>query len=215
MESNKLRELITDNQNLIYSIVHKFRSSDYDDLFQAGCLGLIKAYNSFKSEYNTKFTTYAYQFIVGEIYKAFNNNRNIHMSPENIRLLNSLNKALEALTSHLGRVPTDDELACFLEIDLYKLYELRSMSVVESLDYNYENCDLYDFVNVENLSCDELINLRNAIKYLTLDEQEFIRKRYFENITQSALARQRHTNQVKISREERKILEKLKSRMVS
>lgn len=215
MESNKLRELIIDNQSLIYSIVHKFRPRDYDDLFQAGCLGLIKAYKSFKSEYNTKFTTYAYQFIVGEIYKAFNNNRNIHMSPENIKLLNSLNRAVETLTNHLGRMPTDSEIANFLEIDLYRLYELRSMSLVESLDYNYENNELYDFVSVDNLSHDDLISLRNAISHLTIDEQDLIRKRYFQNITQSTLARERHTNQVKIYREEQKILEKLKSRMVS
>ena len=115
-----LKELILDNRNLIYSVIHRFRGSDYDDLFQVGCVGLIKAYHHYNDEYNVKFTTYAYQYIVGEIYSFLNNNRNIHMSPENIRLLKAIKKAEEVLINHLGRSPTDSELSSFLEIDLYK-----------------------------------------------------------------------------------------------
>ena len=209
MERN-IKELILDNRNLIYSVIHRFRGSDYDDLFQVGCIGLINAYRSFKEEYNTKFTSYAYPFIVGEIYKYLNNNRNIHMSPENIKLLNSINKAVDTLTLHLGRSPNDSELAAFLEIDLYKLAEIRNMSIVESLDYQYENHDLYDFVQKDCLNKDKLIDLSNALKSLNSEEKKLIKARYYDNYTQSDLARIYNTNQVKISREESKILSKLR-----
>ena len=162
-----LKELIIDNRNLIYSVIHRFRGSDYDDLFQVGCVGLIKAYHHYNDEYNVKFTTYAYQYIVGEIYNYINNNRNIHMSPENIKLLKEIKRAEDVLTNHLGRSPTDSELASFLEIDLYRLSEIRNMSMVDSLDYQYDNNDMYDFIKRDNISKDELIDLRDALNSLS------------------------------------------------
>ena len=213
MENNELRELISKNQNLIYSIIHKFRSKDYDDLFQAGCVGLINAYNNYNNSYDTKFTTYAYNYIVGEIYKQIMNNRNIHMSPVNIKLFNSMLKAEDVLTNHLGRKPTDEELCTFLEIDKYKLFEIRNMITTDSLDYQYENSNLYDFVSKELLSKDELIDLRDALKSLTNEEKTIINARYFNNYTQQDLATLYNTNQVKISRIEKKILCKLKAKM--
>ncbi len=209
----KLKEIILDNRSLIYSVIHKFKGSDYDDLFQAGCLGLINAYYHYNEQLNVKFTTYAYSYIVGEIYKYIMNNRNIHMSPVNFKLVHSINKAQDFLTNHLGRNPTDEELAKFLEIDLLKLYELRSMQIIESLDYEYEDNNLYDFIIREDLSHDDLIDLKNAINSLSREEKELIKRRYYDNITQQKLARMYHTNQVKISRDEKKILCKLKAKM--
>ena len=214
MKKMNLKEIILDNRNLIYSVIHRFKGSDYNELFQVGCLGLIKAYHSFKEEFHVKFTTYAYQYIVGEIYKFINDDRNIHMSPENIKLLRSIKKASEALTNHLGRNPTDDELASFLEIDLYKLSEIKNMNMIESLDYEYDNNELYDFIQKEDVSKDDLIDLRNALNSLTDEEKRFIKARFYDNITQSQMALMYHTNQVKISRDEKKILQKLKAKML-
>lgn len=213
MESNELRELILKNQNLIYSIIHKFRSKDYDDLFQAGCIGLINAYNNYDDSMDTKFTSYAYNYIVGEVYKHIINNRNIHMSPMNVKLSNALSKAEDYLTNHLGRSPTDSEICIFLEIDEHKLYEIRNMTTTDSLDYEYDNSNLYDFISSEKVSRDELIDLKKALNSLTNDEKELINARYFNNYTQNELAKMYHTNQVKISREEKKILCKLKAKM--
>ncbi len=209
----ELKKIIFDNRNLIFSIIHRFKSNDYEDLFQAGCLGVIDAYKSFNKDLNVKFTTYAYPFIVGEIYKCMINNRNIHMSPMNIKLSNSIKKAEEYLTNYLGRSPTDLEIASFLEIDLYKLYEIKSMIKTDSLDYDYNDNNLYDFVYKENISKEDLIDLRNALSSLNPVEKKLIVDRYFNNITQSDLARMYNTNQVKISRDEKKILCKLKAKM--
>ena len=210
---NELRDLILDNQNLIYSIIHKFRSKDYDDLYQAGCIGLIKAYNNYNSHCDTKFTSYAYNYIVGEIYKHIINNRNIHMSPMNVKLFNSILKVEEYLINHLGRYPTDNEICLFLEIDKSKLCEIRNMSKTDSLDYEYNDSNLYNFISDEKVSKDDLIDLKNALNSLTNEEKRLINARYFNNYTQDELAKLYNTNQVKISREEKKILHKLKTKM--
>lgn len=213
MERIELHDLIMNNQNLIYSVIHRFKGGDVEDLYQAGCLGLISAYYNFNPDYQTKFTTYAYPYIVGEVSKYMTNNRSIRVSPENIKLYRGMKKAMEFLTQQYSREPTDEELCRFLEIDLYKLYEIRTMINLESLDYEYENGDLYDVVSVEGLSKDELIDLKNAMALLDENEREFIIQRYFYNKSQQELARSYDTNQVKISRDEKKILSKLRDKM--
>ncbi len=209
----ELRKIILDNQNLIYSIIHRFKGNNYEDLFQAGCLGIINAYKRFNNNLNIKFTTYAYPYIVGEIYRCLIDNRNIHMSPVNIKLLKSMNKAEEYLTNYLGRSPSDSEIADFLEIDLYKLFELKNMVRIDSLDYEYNNNDLYDFTFQESVAKEDLIDLRNALSSLNPIEKKLIKDRYFNDITQANLAKMYNTNQVKISREEKKVLCKLKAKM--
>ena len=198
-----------DNRKLIYSIIHRFRSKDIEDLFQAGCLGLIMAYNNFKDDYNTKFTTYAYPYIVGEIYRYLNNNRNIRLSPSNIKLLNSVNKATDVLTIKFGRSPTDNELAEFLEIEPYQLREILNLQKIESFDFQN------DFYPVEenNLSKDKMLDLKNAINTLDENEKQMLAARFYYNYTQDELAKIYHTNQVKISRDEKKILCKLRTKM--
>lgn len=209
MDETKLKRLILDNQNLIYSIIHKFRSRDVEDLFQVGCVGLIKAYNNFDSTLNVKFTSYAYNYIVGEIYQYMISNRNIRMSPANIKLASSINKASEYLTNCLGRIPTSVELCSFLEIEPYKYEEIKNLLKTESID------NLYNIENNETINKDQLIDLKNALSNLSNSEQQLIRARYFSNYTQSELARIYNTNQVRISREEKRILSKLKTRMLS
>lgn len=205
----KLKELVTDNQNLIYSIIHKFRSRDVEDLFQVGCIGLIKAYNNFDSTLNAKFTSYAYNYILGEVYQYIISNHNIRMSPSNIKLMASINKAEEYLTSHLNRKPSVTELCSFLEIEPYKYEEIKSLMIIENID------NIYDLTDNKGMTKDELIDLKNALSNLTEEEKRLIRARYYNNYTQQELARLYNTNQVRISREEKRILSKLKTHMLS
>lgn len=207
MKDDKLKELILENQDLIYSIIHKFRSKDIEDLFQAGCIGLINAYKRFNPNMGVKFSSYAYNYIVGEIYRHIISDSCIKKSPSNIKLMKAINKAIESLTNHLGRNPTTLEICNFLEIEPYKYEELNNM-IIESIEYNN-----YDIKSPEKVSKDELIDLKNALSNLSLKEKELINARYFNNYTQNDLARMYHTNQVKISREEKKILCKLKAKM--
>ena len=207
MKDDKLKEVILNNQDLIYSIIHKFRSRDYEDLFQAGCLGLIKAYKNFDNRKDVKFTSYAYNYILGEVYQYIINNRNIHMSPMNIKLAKALGKTKEYLTNHLGRNPTVAELCNFLEISPYKYYELVNMMSSDNIDNN-DNISTY-----ERIDKDDLIDLKSALRSLSNEEKMIIKARYYNNYTQKELANIYNTNQVKISREENKILCKLKAKM--
>lgn len=208
---DELRELIISNQNLIYSIATKFKG-EIDDLFQAGCLGLIDAYYKYDKSFNTKFTTYAYPFIMGSIYKYVLGNKNIKVSPDVIKLKQAIKKADDYLTQKLNRSPTDLELSNFLEIPISKLGEVKNLETL-SLDDTKNDTNLYDFISLDNINKDDLILLRDALNKLENKEKELILKRYFYNMTQSEVAKSLGVNQVKVSREEGKILKKLKTYM--
>ena len=210
--NEELKELIINNQNLIYSIASKFKG-DKEDLFQAGCLGLIDAYQKYDSNYNTKFTTYAYPFIMGEMYKYVLGDKNIKLSPEIVKLNLAIKKAEDYLTQKFKRGPTDIELSSFLEIPVYKLVETRNCYHTLSLDDDTNESSLYDFVSLDDVSKDDLILLRDALNRLEIKEKELIIKRYFYNKTQQEVANELGINQVKASREEGKVLTKLKKYM--
>ena len=210
--NEELKELIINNQNLIYSIASKFKG-EKEDLFQAGCLGLIDAYQKYNSNYNTKFTTYAYPFIMGEMYKYVLGDKNIKLSPEIVKLNLAIKKAEDYLTQKFKRGPTDIELSSFLEIPVYKLVETRNCYQTLSLDDDTNESSLYDFVSFDDVSKDDLILLRDALNRLEAKEKELIIKRYFYNKTQQEVANELGINQVKVSREEGKVLTKLKKYM--
>lgn len=210
--NEELKELIINNQNLIYSIASKFKG-DKEDLFQAGCLGLIDAYQKYDSNYNTKFTTYAYPFIMGEMYKYVLGDKNIKLSPEIVKLNLAIKKAEDYLTQKYKRGPTDIELSSFLEIPVYKLVETRNCYQTLSLDDDTNESSLYDFVSFDDVSKDDLILLKDALNRLEAKEKELIIKRYFYNKTQQEVANELGINQVKVSREEGKVLTKLKKYM--
>lgn len=210
--NEELKELIINNQNLIYSIASKFKG-DKEDLFQAGCLGLLDAYKKYNPNYNTKFTTYAYPFIMGEMYKYVLGDKNIKLSPEIVKLNLAIKKAEDYLTQKFKRGPTDIELSSFLEIPVYKLVETRNCYQTLSLDDDTNESSLYDFVSFDDVSKDDLILLRDALNRLEAKEKELIIKRYFYNKTQQEVANELGINQVKVSREEGKVLTKLKKYM--
>lgn len=213
-ERVNLDELIENNKELIYSIIYRFKTYEVDDLFQVGCVGLIKAFNNYCADYDTKFTTYAYPYIVGEIYQYINSNHTIKLSRDSAKLKSGIRKAEEYLTQQLCRVPTDLEIANFLEIDLSKLQELRNLEYLESLDYVYDdNSDMYKFINVNGLDKETLIDLKNAFSALNEEERELIVKLYFYNMTQEMVARQLNINQVRVSRVLKKTLFKMRTYM--
>jgi len=208
-----LNELIDENKELIYSIVYRFNKYEVDDLFQVGCIGLIKAFNNFNEAYSTKFTTYAYSYILGEIYHYINSNHTIKLNHQYVKMNKGIKKAEEYLTQQLSRVPTDVEIANYLEIDLLKIHEIRSMEYQESLDYEYDNNSLYDIINIENLDKETLLDLKSAFQNLSIEEKELITKIYFYNMTQDRIAKDLNINQVKVSRLLRKTLGKMRTYM--
>ena len=211
-ENIEVKKLVLENEALIYSIVKKFKG-DVEDLFQVGCIGLIKAYQKYNKEFNTKFTTYAYRYIFGEIYQYVLRNKNIKLTPDQVKLNTAINKAHDFLCQKNGYEPSDYELAMFLEIPIEKIEENRNILNTISLDDDTKDIDLYNFIILDNMDKDDLILLRDALNKLNYEEKELILKRYFYNMTQSQVAHDLGVNQVKVSREEGKVLTKLRNYM--
>ena len=207
-------ELIRENKNLIYSIISYFPNfHSKEDLFQVGCIGLIKAYKKFDKSLNIKFSTYAYSYIMGEIQKYVRDDKTIKVSRE-ISLLNyKINKAIILLSQKLMREPTIKELASFLEIDEYYISEaLNALNPVRSLDETIgDSFSLYEVIPNKDGMVDDYLVLKESISKLDKKERKILKMRYYENRTQSEVATYFNTNQTGISREEQKILVKLRN----
>lgn len=215
-----MEELILENKNLIYSITRYFEKySNKEDLFQAGCIGMIMAYKNYNPDMNVKFTTYAYPYILGEMKKLVREDKSIKIS-RNIQLLNlKVEKANILLTQKLMRKPTILELADFLEIPIYMIEEaINSNKPIYSIDepLNDEGKDitLQDTIGKTD-DIDDLLLLREELSKLNPFEQQLINKRYINDLTQQQTAFELGISQVQVSRGEQKILTKLKSKLVA
>lgn len=214
---NKYEEVIASTSGMVYMIINKyFKSYDKEDLYQVGVIGIIKAYNNYKKEHNTKFSTYAYTYIYGEIYTYINNLRGIKLARENYSLYKKINEAQNILRQKLMREPSTYELSSFLELD-YKLIEniITSMQSIDSLERTISSSDkdlsLFDTVsdNKDYYNIDFFM-LNEEINSLPEPWKEVIKLRYFEDKTQSEVARMLGMNQVEISRGEAKVLQKIR-----
>lgn len=220
--NEQLLQLIKENEKLIYKMTHFFTNYESkDDLFQVGCIGLIKAYQNYKEGYNTKFTTYAYPYILGEIKKYVREDRGIKISRDISKLNLKIEKANILLTQKLMREPTTLELSTFLGIDeMFIVEALSSNNMIYSLDEPVECNDdticLYDKIGqIDNLDKDTLITLKQELNSLDKDEYNIISSHYFKDLTQSEIASELGMNQVQVSRREKKILVKLKDKLAS
>lgn len=208
-------------ENLVLSYASKFsKYYDIEDLKQVGMIGLINALKNYKEDNNTKFSTYAYLWIKGEILKYIRNDRNIRVSKEYITLNQKIDDVRCVLRQKLQREPSIDEIALFLEVDVSLIQDvIQSCEFVKSLDYvinedENEN-SLYDTTVYEEKGYDsELLDLRCAISSLNDDEKKLIQYRYYDGMTQSETSEKLGVNQVKVSRDETKILKKLKTRLI-
>lgn len=215
---NKYEEVIKSTSGMIYMIINKyFKGYDKEDLYQVGVIGVINAYNNYKKDHNTKFSTYAYTYIYGELYTYINNLKGLKVARENYSLYRKINDARNILSQKLMKEPSIYELSSFLELD-YKLIEniISSMQSVDSLERTIISddkdlslldvvSDKKDYYNIDYLMLnDEVNNLPEPWK-------EVIKLRYFEDKTQSEVAKMLGMNQVEISRGETKILKKIKN----
>ena len=211
---DELTNVIIENENLIYSIINKYSNYyDIDDLYQVGVMGMIKAYNNYKEGYNTKFTSYAYTYIFGEIVKFINESKSFKVSKENRSLYKKINEAKTILTQKLMKEPSNYELSLFLEIDENLIEEVININqTIDSLDREIiedgKKVFLYDIVGEEKDNIENIF-LYDQLDKLSKDELVLLKKRYFFDKTQSEVAKELGVNQVKVSRTEQKILKKL------
>ena len=208
-------DIIAENERLIYSIIGKYKNYfELEDLYQVAVMGIIKAYKNYKSNYNTKFTSYAYPYILGEVIKYVNEYRSVKVSKNTKELYIKILHAKEVLAQKLMKEPSIYELSIFLEID-EKIIEdvIIANTTVDSLDKIIEgedkSFDAYSKIgyydeNIENYFLSE------ELSKLTKEERQIIFGRYYNNMSQKEVGDALGMYQVEISRKEKKILKKLK-----
>ncbi len=216
-------KLIVENTSLIKCIVKRFcgRGVEYDDLFQLGAIGLIKAINNFDESFDVRFSTYAVPMIIGEIKRFLRDDGSIKVSRLIKGLSVKVNQYLEKLRKEGKESPTVSELATHFEVE--------NDEVVLALGSLNKPLSLYEAVNDEGDKKVELIDkiasdekeddfidrlmLEKLISELSARERKIIFMRYYGDRTQSEIAKELGVSQVQVSRLETKIVEKLKSKM--
>ena len=218
MES--LSVLIEQNKNLIYKIATLFNGNK-EDLFQVGCIGLINAYKKYDESYNTKFSTYAYPYILGEISSYVRSDKGIKISRDIGKLNSSIERASILLTQKLMREPTIEEISSYLEIDPYLVIEaLRArypiMSTDSVLNDEGREITLLDTIpDINSMDIDTLVALKDELLKLDSFDRELINERYVQNLTQSEVASNLGISQVQVSRKEQKVLSKLRNNLAA
>ena len=210
--NKKTLQLLKDNENLIKKIASKFYGLEFEDLFQAGVIGLIKASRNFKEGHHAKFSTYAYDYIFGEMYALSMVSKNIRINKETLSLCRKIEEARVSLTQIINRIPTNYELASFLEMDEGLITNtLNAALSILSLDaHREEEGNIYETLPDEKVNnIDERIIIKDSMQSLDSPEKDIIYYRYFKDLTQSETAKTLGMTQAMISRYEKASLEKM------
>jgi RNA polymerase sporulation-specific sigma factor len=214
--------VVSQNLGLVWSIVHRFKNNHYDkeDLFQIGCIGLMKAINNFDPTYKVQFSTYAVPIIMGEIKRYFRDDGTIKVSRSLKELNLKINKTKEILQNQYGDEPRIEDIAKYLEIDV--------QDVVEAIDASYYPTSLSEpiyekdgsTISMEERVEDkkdkmwfEKIALAMEIEKLEEKERLILYMRYQLEYNQERVAKRLHISQVQVSRLEKKIIAKLRSHL--
>ncbi len=215
-------KLISDNLGLVWSIVRRFehRGHEREELFQIGCIGLMKAIDKFDTAYEVKFSTYAVPMIMGEIKRFLRDGSMMKVSRSLKENGWKVKKASDLLSQKYGRDATLQEIS--------EEIGLSVEDIVEAIEANEEVASIYQPVYqsddseiylVDQVSggggpkTDELVNhllLEQLIGELNEKERELIELRYFKDMTQVQVAARLGVSQVQVSRMERRILTRMK-----
>lgn len=205
--------LVTENLGLVHACANRFRGSgvEYDDLFQAGCVGLIKAAAGFDPSLGFRFSTYAVPAILGEIKRIFRDGGAVKIGRSAKEKARSLFAIKEELSASLGREPTITEIADKAELEISEAASLLCACLpVISLTAEEDEGQTDIPVDSEEERLSSHIDLMNSLKNLDKDERLLIEYRYFRGLTQTVTAKNMGLSQVQVSRKEKAILLKLR-----
>lgn len=216
LETKNRESLITENLKLVHSLCKRFigKGIEYDDLFQSGCIGLIKAADGFDSSRGLMFSTYAVPVILGELKRLFRDGGAIKVS-RHLRELNiKIGKASIEFENKNGRQPSLFEISQLLGVDYNEVVEAvcacrETVSLTVSNDEEETQLDIAEESKEEHLN--NKIMIDSAFSTLNEQEQTLIIYRYYNGLTQSETAKRLLMSQVQVSRIEKKILLKLRS----
>lgn len=217
MVENKFwrEEFIENNLGLVHSICKRFigRGIEYDDLYQAGCIGLIKATDAFDETKGFLFSTYAVPVIMGEVRRLFRDGGAVKVS-RSIKELNlRITKEKQVLEQKLNREPTINELAERLKVTSEEITEALCASQA-TVSLTFEGDNGITETDLPTISCEDEISNRlildEAFEKLDETERKILSYRYYNGLTQSRTAQLLNMSQVQVSRAEKRSLLKLR-----
>lgn len=217
MVTSRRDKMIEDNIGLVHSIAKRFkgRGEDYDDLYQAGCVGLIKAVDNFDESKGFLFSTYAVPVIMGEIRRLFRDGGAVKVSRSLKEKSIKVQAIREKFIKKELREPTVSELSELCGIETEELSEvLNVINPVVSLSCTTEDGD--ETIDIPVDDTDKLfdrLSVHQAIKDLSNDELLLIKYRFYEGKTQCESAKLLGISQVQVSRREKQLLAKLRTRL--
>lgn len=213
--------LVERNVRLVWSVVQRFinRGYDPDDLFQIGCIGLIKSIDKFDLSYDVRFSTYAVPMIIGEIQRFIRDDGSIKVSRALKETANKIRRKRDELTKQLGRSPSINEIAQSLNITPEEaVHAMDAARFPQSIHETvFENdgdpITLLDQIADDDTGWFDTLSLQEAIRDLGDRERLIVYLRYYKDQTQSTVAKRLGISQVQVSRLEKKILEDIKIHM--
>ncbi|CAJ1002918.1 MULTISPECIES: RNA polymerase sporulation sigma factor SigF [Bacillales] len=214
--------LVNSNIRLVWSVVQRFINRGYeaDDLFQIGCIGLLKAVDKFDLAYDVKFSTYAVPMIIGEIQRFLRDDGTVKVSRSLKETANKVRRAKDELYKTYGRAPTISEVAEAVGITPEEVVLAQEASRAPSSIHEtvFENdgdpITLIDQIADEGVNrWFEKIALKDAISRLNEREQLIVYLRYYKDQTQSEVAERLGISQVQVSRLEKRILQTIRDQI--
>ena len=216
-------ELISGNLKLVLSILKRFNryEENMDDLFQIGCVGLVKAIDNFDLSQNVKLSTYAVPMILGEVKRYLRDNSSIRVSRSVKDIAYKVLKLKDELTIKNGKEPTDEEIAKELGYDIKDVVNalealIPPISLSEPI-YNDGGDTIYLYDQVEdkksNIDLEEKLAIEKAINKLSDREQFILEQRFFVGKTQMEISEELGISQAQISRLEKNALTRIRKEL--
>ena len=210
----ELETVIKLHEKLIYKIASRFHDAPKEDLFQAGVMGIIKAYNKFNDNGTTKFTTYAYNWIFGEMFDLACSLRAIKINKDILKTYKKIEQARYLLCQKVGYIPSDKEIATYLEMEEETFSKIMLCTKeILSLDVEEER-PIYETIPAVQVESN-IIDIKDSMRTLEPVEHKVIDYRYFKEYTQSETAKIMGISQVTVSRYEKKSLNKMHNYLAS
>ena len=214
--------LVNENSPLIKSVIKPYKNKgiEYDDLYQLGALGFVKAIMNFDESFNVKFSTYAVPMIAGEVKRFIRDDGSIKISRAVKTLSFQIGKFInEYKQKNFNNQPTIQEIAKNFNVDEQEVvFALDSKQALISLDERLDEGNSKSRSIIESIKEPDVMEnvldsivLKELIKNLPYRDRQIVAMRYFKDKTQSEIAKELGVSQVQVSRLENKIIEKLKS----
>ena len=212
-------DFIQNNLGLVHLCANKFRNKgiEYEEMFSAGCIGLVKAMKAFDPSRNVKFSTYAVPVILGEIKCLFRDGGSIKVSRKIKSLSIHISRERDRFSKNYGREPTISELSEILNVSESEIAEAVSagLPTVSLTCEDDDGCSQLDIpVEAPDIKITDRVSLHQIISTLEPNDRQLIFLRYYRNLTQVQTAKLLGITQVKFSRREKKILSVIREKML-